>query len=62
MEMRLKVCFKCHEFVPILENNYHNTQEIVAFEKFHSGHPVQVVNEEEVANLKRWTGKPSAGQ
>ena len=54
--MRVKLCFKCQEYVPILENNYLNSKEVIAFEKFHSGHPVQIVNKEEVANARKWAG------
>jgi hypothetical protein len=58
--MRVKACFKCQLYVPIIENNYLNNQEINAFEKLHSGHPVQVVNKEEIPNYKRWTGTSSS--
>ena len=57
--IRVKLCFKCQEYVPIKENDYLNTKEVMAFEKAHAGHPTQVVNEEEVASLKRWTGTAS---
>jgi len=59
MLMRVKACFRCQLYVPIIENNYQNNREIVAFEKLHSGHPVQVVNKEEIPNYKRWTGSNS---
>jgi hypothetical protein len=54
--MKVKLCFKCKQYVPIRENDYQNTKEIAAFDKSHAGHPTQIVNEEEVANLERWMG------
>ena len=55
--MRVKVCFKCHEFIPILERNYLNKKEIEAFDKKHSGHPVQIVNKEDLENMGGWKKK-----
>lgn len=54
--LRVKLCFRCNQYVPIKENDFLNKKEVDAFDKAHAGHPRQVVNEEEVANLKRWTG------
>lgn len=52
--MRVKVCLKCHEFIPILEHNYLNKREIEAFDKIHSGHPVQIVNKDELEKMGNW--------
>jgi len=57
--LRVKLCFRCNQYVPIKENDFRNKQEVDAFDKAHSGHPRQVVNEEEVANLERWMGYKS---
>ena len=54
--LRVKVCFKCHEFIPILENNYSNKKEIKLFDSMHSGHPVQVINKEELNEMSLWKG------
>lgn len=40
--------------MPILENNYVNKEQLEKFDLLHSGHPVQIVNEEELANEKGW--------
>lgn len=32
----------------------------MAFEKLHSGHPVQVVNKQEIPSYKRWAQKSSS--
>ena len=58
--LRVKLCFRCNQYVPIHENDYLNKKEVDAFDKAHSGHPRQVVNKEEVANLERWTGNKTA--
>jgi len=34
--MRVRLCFKCKQYVPILENDYLNRKELEAFEKAHS--------------------------
>ena len=57
--IRVKACFKCQVYVPIIENNYLNSKEVIAFERAHSGHPVQVVNKQEIPNYKRWAQNPS---
>ncbi len=54
--MRVKLCFKCKQYIPIRENNYENRMELVLFDKAHAGHPTQTVNKEEVANYEKWTG------
>jgi hypothetical protein len=48
--MRVKVCFKCHEFIPIIELSFLNKKEVATFDKLHSGHPVQIVNKEDLGN------------
>ncbi len=53
-QIRLKVCFKCHEYVPLLEDTYINKEKLEKFDLIHSGHPVQIVNEEELENKKEW--------
>ena len=52
--LRVKVCFKCHEFIPILENNYSYKKELELFDTKHSGHPVQVINKEELKEISKW--------
>ena len=54
--MRVKLCFKCKQYIPIRENDYKNSIEILVFDKAHAGHPTQIVNQEEVANYEKWTG------
>ena len=54
--MKVKLCFKCKQYIPIRENDYKNTQDIIMFDRAHAGHPTQIVNEEEVANLEKWMG------
>ena len=49
--LRVKVCFKCHEFIPILEYNYCYKKEIDLFDSKHSGHPVQIINKEELKKI-----------
>ena len=44
----------CHEYLPILENNYINKIQLEKFDSLHSGHPVQIVNEEELVNMWEW--------
>jgi len=51
------VCFKCHEFIPIIENSFLNKSEVEIFDKLHSGHPVQIVNKEELGNKFVWKKK-----
>ena len=34
--------------MPVLENNYLNKKQLATFDSMHSGHPVQIVNEEEI--------------
>ena len=52
--IRLKVCFKCHEYIPILEDNFINKEKLKMFDSLHSSHPVQIVNEEELGNKREW--------
>ena len=52
--IRLKVCFKCHEYIPILEDNFINKEKLEMFDSLHSSHPVQIVNEEELGNKREW--------
>ena len=52
--MRVKVCFMCREYVPLLEDNYINKVKLEKFDSLHSGHPVQIVNEEEIMNIGVW--------
>ena len=49
--LKVKVCFKCREFIPILENNYNYKKEIEMFDSIHSGHPVQVINKDELKKI-----------
>jgi hypothetical protein len=44
----------CHKYVPILENNYINKIKLEKFDSLHSGHPVQIVNKEELENIREW--------
>ncbi|GAH50270.1 unnamed protein product [marine sediment metagenome] len=52
--MRVKVCFMCREYIPILENDYLNKEQLEKFDSLHSGHPVQSVNKEEIMNIGEW--------
>ena len=52
--MRVKLCFMCREYIPLLEDNYINKEKLEKFDSLHSGHPVQIVNEEELENKKEW--------
>jgi len=54
--MRVKLCFKCKQYIHIRENDYRNSMDLLLFDKAHAGHPTQTVNEEEVANYEKWTG------
>ncbi len=53
--MRVKLCFKCKQYIPIRENNFNNSRDLLMFDKAHTGHPTQIVNEEEVASYEKWT-------
>ncbi len=55
--MRLKVCFKCHEFIPILEPTYLYKKEIEAFDKKHAAHPVRIINKDELEKMGGWKKK-----
>ncbi|MEJ2294609.1 MAG: hypothetical protein P8Y23_07535 [Candidatus Lokiarchaeota archaeon] len=48
------MCFKCHEFIPIVENSFLNKNEVEIFDNLHSGHPVQIVIKEELGNKFVW--------
>ena len=54
--MRVKLCFKCKQYIAIRENDFKNSIDITMFDKTHAGHPTQIVNEEEVASYEEWTG------
>jgi hypothetical protein len=54
--VRVKLCFKCKQYVCIRENDFNNSRDLLMFDKAHAGHPTQIVNEEEVANYEIWTG------
>ncbi|MHA2287978.1 MAG: hypothetical protein ACXABG_04245 [Promethearchaeota archaeon] len=54
--MRVKLCFKCKQYITIHENNFKNSIDVSLFDKAHSGHPTQIVNKEEVANYEKWVG------
>ena len=53
--LRVKLCFKCKQYIPVHENDYNNKKDILNFDKSHIGHPTQIVNEEEVADLQKWS-------
>ena len=55
--MRVKVCYKCHEFIPIIENSYLNNTEVIVFDRKHFGHPVQIVSKEDLENMGNWKMK-----
>jgi hypothetical protein len=55
--MKVKVCFKCHEFIPVLEPSHLNKEEIEAFDKKHAGHAVQIVKKEELERMGGWKKK-----
>ncbi len=40
--------------MPVLENNFINKKQLEKFDSLHSGHPVQIVNKEELVNIKEW--------
>ena len=52
--MRFKVCLMCHIYIPILENNYINKEQLEKFDSLHSGHPVQIASEEKLVNIRKW--------
>ena len=52
--MRVKVCFTCCEYVTLLVDNYINKEKLEKFDSLHSGHPVQIVNKEEIMNIGVW--------
>ena len=54
--VRVKLCFKCKQYIKIRENDFNNSRDLLLFDKAHSGHPTQTVNEEEVENYEIWTG------
>ena len=54
--VRVKLCFKCKQYIPIRENDFNNSRNLAMFDKAHAGHPTQIVNEEEVANYEKWAG------
>lgn len=41
---RVRACFRCKTFVRINENDPKNLQLLNMFDRMHSGHPLQVVN------------------
>ena len=41
---RVRVCFKCKQFIPINETDPSNLANLNMFDRAHSGHPLQVVN------------------
>ena len=53
--MRVKLCFKCKQYIPIRENDFKNSMDLLVFDKAHAGHPTQIVNKEEVASYEKWT-------
>ncbi|MFX1317295.1 MAG: hypothetical protein ACFE9T_15640 [Promethearchaeota archaeon] len=40
--------------MPVLEYNYINKKQLETFDSLHYGHPVQIVNEEELVDIKEW--------
>jgi len=40
--------------VPVLENNFINKKQLEKFDSLHSGHPVHIVNKEELVSIKEW--------
>ena len=54
--VRVKLCFKCKQYIPIRENDFNYSRDLLMFDKAHAGHPTQIVNEEEDANYEIWTG------
>ena len=53
--MRVKLCFKCKQYIAIRENDFDNSINLLMFDRAHAGHPTQIVNKEEVANYEKWT-------
>lgn len=54
--MRVKLCFKCKQYIPIREYDFKNSVDLQMFDKAHAGHPTQIVNKEEVASYEQWLG------
>ncbi|MFX1590835.1 MAG: hypothetical protein ACFFC1_22095 [Promethearchaeota archaeon] len=52
--IRLKVCFKCREYITLLADDFLNNKNIAHFDSVHSGHPVQIVNKEELEDITQW--------
>ncbi len=46
--------FKSYRHYTILENNYSYKKEIELFDSIHSGHPVQVIDKEELKKISKW--------
>jgi len=40
--------------VTLLEDDFLNNKNIAQFDSLHSGHPVQIVNEEELEDRAQW--------
>lgn len=47
---RVRVCFRCKEFVRINEKDPNNLNLLNLFDKQHAEHPLQVVNANELDN------------
>ena len=51
---RVKVCFDCCEYIPILPDNYHNSKRVKEFEAMHYKHRVQTVNRGELTPKRKY--------
>jgi hypothetical protein len=48
--IRVRVCFRCKEFVRIIEKDPNNLNLLNLFDKQHATHPLQVINVSEMDN------------
>ncbi|KKM60178.1 hypothetical protein LCGC14_1544440 [marine sediment metagenome] len=52
LKSRIKVCYKCKEYIRLFPNNLITEKEEKIFSEYHSGHPTQIVNVSEWQNIK----------
>jgi len=48
MVKRVRVCFKCKKYLPVIEGNAENIQRIDHFNSAHHKHPVQTIPKSEL--------------
>jgi len=50
---RVKICYKCKEYVRLFPENPDAVHQEIGFGTFHSRHPVQIVGEVEFRSLNK---------